>query len=357
MLAYLNHVVRWLSNLSFRTDFEGGGSASIVKLVWDWRFARVYDDDDRVVDECIWSGNQTSGALADRLALLMGGRLTIEASTLANRFPDASVVPCTAVSSWPELNTEESSRLQAASLILAERGVAASAADPDTRLEHLIRATEEMRTTHNTLESRIVEWAGLFLPSLDLDQHRTQIAAAVSSSSNLSETAERLNVTSAEVEIGKKEWSGIHSLATSIVNLSDAAERMEDSARELSNVHLPSLSLLLGPLLAAKLCTSARGRKRMASLPASTIQVLGAEKAFFMHIRQGTPPPKHGHIFQHSWISRSPKWTRGSIARMLASKAAIAVRVDHFGGEPWTSKQVSEVEKRVGEIRARKSKR
>jgi nucleolar protein 56 len=353
----LNNALVDLSNISFRTDFEGEGSASIVKLVWDWRFARVYDDDERVVDECIWSGNQSSGALADRLALLMSNRLPTEASTLANRFPDASVAPCTAVSTWPELNPEEFTLLQAASLKLAERGVAASAADPDTRLEHLIRATEEMRTAHNTLESRIVEWAGLFLPSLDLDQNRIQIAATIFSSSNLSETAERLNVTPAEVEVGEKEWSGIHSLATSIVNLTDVVERMEESVRELSNVHLPSLSLLLGPLLAAKLCTSARGRKRLASLPASTIQVLGAEKAFFMHIRQGTPPPKHGHIFQHSWICRSPKWTRGSIARMLASKAAIAIRVDHFGGEPWTSKQVSEVEKKVGEIRARKSKR
>lgn len=354
---HLNNPMTWLSNIPFRTDFEGEGSASIMKLVWDWRFARVYDDNQGVVDECIWGGKQTPVALAERLALLMDGRMTTEARTLADRFPGCIVTPSTTVNSWPDLELHESILLQEASIKLAERSVADSASNPDSRLEHLVRATEEMRTAHNTLESRIVEWAGLFLPNLDLDLNRNQIAAAVTGSENLQETAERLDTTSAGVEVGKKEWSGIHSLASSTVNLAADVERMEDSVRELSSAHLPSLSLLLGPLLAAKLCTTAHGRGRLARLPASTIQVLGAETAFFMHIRQGTLPPKHGHIFQHSWICRSPKWTRGSIARMLAGKAAIAARIDHFGGKTWTSKEISEVEHKVGEIRARKSRR
>ena len=328
-----------------------------MKLVWDWRFARVYDESDNVVDECVWGGNRTPDALADRLALLMQGRMTIEAQTLAERFPDATPTPSMNIKSWPEVEDAESILLQEASIKLAERGVSESASNPDSRLEHLVQVTEEMRNAHNTLESRIVEWAGMFLPNLDIDQHRNQIAAAISTSSNLHEIGDSLSTIPAEVQIGSKEWSALHSLATSTMKLATDVERMEDSVREITETHLPSLSLLLGPLLAAKLCATARGRERLARLPASTIQVLGAEKSFFMHIRQGTPSPKHGHIFQHSWICRSPKWTRGTIARMLAAKAAIAVRADHFGGEPWTSKQVAEVEKKVGEIRARKNKR
>ena len=328
-----------------------------MKLVWDWRFARVYDESDNVVDECIWGGNRTPDALADRLALLMQGRMTIEAQILAERFPDSTPTPSMDIISWPEVEAAESILLQEASVKLAERGVSESASNPDSRLEHLIQATDEMRNAHNTLESRIVEWAGMFLPNLDIDQHRNQIAAAISTSSNLHEIGDSLSTMPAEVQIGAKEWSALHSLATSTMKLATDVERMEDSVREITETHLPSLSLLLGPLLAAKLCATARGRERLARLPASTIQVLGAEKSFFMHIRQGTPSPKHGHIFQHSWICRSPKWTRGAIARMLAAKAAIAVRADHFGGEPWTSKQVAEVEKKVGEIRARKNKR
>ena len=328
-----------------------------MQLVWDWRLACVYDEDERVLDECIWSGVRSTSAVVERLNLLMNGRQTIEARNLAERFPEAIPTTPTSIDSWPELDEGEIALLQDASLKLAEQGVADAAGDSDHRLEHLVRALDEARTSQNSLESHLVEWAGLFLPTLDLDLHRNSIASAVSNSSNLLELAAGLDVAAAEVELGPQEWKGLHSLASSTVNMTDTVDSMEKSVRELTNIHIPSVSNLLGPLLAAKLCTAAHGRARLARLPASTIQVLGAEKAFFLHLRQGIDPPKHGHIFQHPWICRSPKWTRGSIARMLAAKVAIAARVDHFGGEPWTSKQVAEIEQKVGAIRARRSQR
>jgi nucleolar protein 56 len=58
-------------------------------------------------------------------------------------------------------------------------------------------------------------------------------------------------------------------------------------------------------------------------------------------------------IFQHPWISRSPRWIRGKVARMLAGKATIAVRVDHFGGETWGTIEVGAVEQAVTAIRKR----
>ena len=328
-----------------------------MQLVWDWRLARVYDGEDRVVDECMWSGVRGTSAVVERLILLMNSRMTVEALTLAERFPDAKATPPTSMDSWPSLDEEETSLLQDASLKLAEHGVAKAAADTDYRLEHLVRALDEARTSHNTLESTLVEWVGLFLPTLDLDSHRGALASSVTDSSNLPELAVSLDVPAAEVEMGPEEWTGLHSLASSTADMAETIDRLEKSVRELTTAYLPSVAALLGPLLAAKMCTAAHGRKRLARLPSSTIQILGAEKAFFSHLRQGTNPPKHGHIFQHSWICRSPKWTRGPIARMLAGKVSIAARVDHFGGKPWTSKQVAEVEQKVGEIRTRRSQR
>ena len=61
---------------------------------------------------------------------------------------------------------------------------------------------------------------------------------------------------------------------------------MENVVRELASSHLPSLSALLGPILAARLCVEAHGRARLARLPAGTMQILGAEKAFFNHLRR-----------------------------------------------------------------------
>ena len=109
--------------------------------------------------------------------------------------------------------------------------------------------------------------------------------------------------------------------------------------------------MLIGPLLAARLCVEAHGRMRLARLPSGTVQVLGAEKAFFNHLKTGAPPPKHGHIFMHPWISRSPKWIRGKISRTLAAKISIAAKIDAFEGTPWTEEDVELVENRIEEIR------
>ena len=77
---------------------------------------------------------------------------------------------------------------------------------------------------------------------------------------------------------------------------------MEHALRQLAEEHLPSVSALVGPLLAARLCVEAHGRQRLARLPSGTVQILGAEKAFFHHLKTGAPSPKHGHIFMHPWI-------------------------------------------------------
>jgi len=66
-------------------------------------------------------------------------------------------------------------------------------------------------------------------------------------------------------------------------------------------------------------------------MPASTIQVLGAEKALFRSLKTGAQPPKHGLLFQHSLVHAAPRWQRGKIARAIAAKAAIAARVDVYG--------------------------
>ncbi|MBI2127227.1 MAG: hypothetical protein HYU02_07970 [Thaumarchaeota archaeon] len=63
------------------------------------------------------------------------------------------------------------------------------------------------------------------------------------------------------------------------------------------------------------------------------MQVLGAEKALFRALKTGSRPPKHGILFQHEHVHGAPKWQRGKIARSLASKIAIAARVDAFRGE------------------------
>ena len=325
-----------------------------MQLVWDWRMARIYDEEGCSIDESIWVGNWTVHAISERLYLISKGRMTPEAQTLAERFPNAvQSNPSECDFDWPKLDNPQQIMLQEATIHLAESGVAAAVHNPDHRLEHMVRAMDEVRTSYNTMESRIVEWVGLFLPRLDLDKHRSEIVFSTANATNFFEVGNFLESELTDVEVGSEEWASIKGLAEVTLAQGECLNNLESAVKELSCKHLPSLSKLLGPLLAARLCVTAHGRARLARLPAGTIQILGAEKAFFMHLRQGTDPPKHGHIFQHPWVCRSPKWIRGKISRMLASKSAIAARIDHFDGVPWTDKEITEVENSVKEIRER----
>ena len=147
------------------------------------------------------------------------------------------------------------------------------------------------------------------------------------------------------------EWRTLTEWAESTASANGRLDRMEHALRQLADSHLPSVSALVGPLLAARLCVEAHGRARLARLPSGTVQILGAEKAFFHHLKTGAPSPKHGHIFMHPWISRSPRWVRGKIARTLAGKISIAAKIDAFEGEAWTEEDVLKVEQRVEAIR------
>src|SRR5207248_3351110 len=88
----------------------------------------------------------------------------------------------------------------------------------------------------------------------------------------------------------------------------------------------PNVAAVAGATIGARLIAKAGGLERLANLPASTVQILGAEKALFRALRTGARPPKHGIIFQHEAIHSAPKWQRGKIARALANKIAIAAR-------------------------------
>jgi nucleolar protein 56 len=102
--------------------------------------------------------------------------------------------------------------------------------------------------------------------------------------------------------------------------------------------------------MSARIISIAGSLERLAMMPASTIQVLGAEKALFRSLKTGSRPPKHGIIFQHQALHTAPKWQRGKIARVLSSKLSIAARIDSFGGEFLGDQLVEYIEKRILEI-------
>jgi len=94
----------------------------------------------------------------------------------------------------------------------------------------------------------------------------------------------------------------------------------------------PNLSHLAGSVLAAKLIAKAGSLRKLAMFPASTIQLLGAEKALFRAKKTNAKPPKHGLIFQHPYVHSKPRRLRGRAARVLSAKLTLAARADAFTG-------------------------
>ncbi len=152
-------------------------------------------------------------------------------------------------------------------------------------------------------------------------------------------------------EIKGKDMRSEEMLKKEIETLEKLKEDIADEIDNLSNVLCPNLAVLVGPIIAARLIASAGGLRRLANLPASTIQVLGAEEAFFRHLKSGAKCPKHGIIFRVPWVRNSSKKLRGKIARALAAKIAIAAKIDYYKGDFIGDKLKEEMEKRVEEIR------
>jgi nucleolar protein 56 len=125
------------------------------------------------------------------------------------------------------------------------------------------------------------------------------------------------------------------------------AEYLEDTMEVVA----PNLKQILTALVGARLISKAGSLNRLAFSSASTIQVLGAEKALFRALKSGARPPKHGLLFQHPMVHSAPKWQRGKIARAVASKVAIAARIDLYRRSGKDQSILNKLDQRISEIK------
>lgn len=197
---------------------------------------------------------------------------------------------------------------------MAEEGIAASLSEKDTDLLQMVRMLDELDEVINLLTERLTEWHQSTTP----DSSRKYNKAA---SKKFIQT------------IAKSKNPSMKQVAREILSLANLrTQLMKDVSRKADEV-IPNMSALVGGLVAARLMSRAGGLSIISRMAASSIQVLGAESALFSHIRAGTPSPKHGLIFQHRRVHNAPRDVRGKLARILASKLAIAARLDAFRGE------------------------
>ncbi len=239
----------------------------------------------------------------------------------------------------------------------------------DLFVAQAISALDDVNKTINLFASRVREWYSLHFPELDelVEEHEDYLKIVSSIGFRSKMTKEKLKELGIKDDVAERIVKAARSSMgadltefdlEAIRLISDAGLRLYAIRRSLEKYIdeamyevAPNIRGLVGSLLGARLISLAGSLDKLAKLPASTIQVLGAEKALFRALRYGAKPPKHGVIFQHPLIHRSPKWQRGKIARALAAKLAIAARIDAFSGEYRADELKEDLEKRVEEIK------
>jgi len=264
---------------------------------------------------------------------------------------------------------EYRSKLYNISLALTRHKVKKAAEKRDLFIAQAINAIDDINKTINLFASRLREWYGLHFPELNniVEDHKDYIKIiseiGLRSSMNMEalknigfgDDEARKIVSAAKRSMGAEftefDLDAIRSLSDTTLALYGVRRKLEKYIDEAMKEVAPNIRGLVGPLLGARLISLAGGLNKLATLPASTIQVLGAEKALFRALRTGGKPPKHGVIFQHPAIHKSPRWQRGKIARALAAKLAIAARIDAFTGEYKADILKEELEKRIEEIK------
>jgi len=236
--------------------------------------------------------------------------------------------------------------LRKKNLELAKKGVRESV-NPDLFIINCVNNVEELQKIANNLSKRLREWYSLHLPELDkrTEEHNTFIRLILAKDKKeLMKDLKIHDTMGADLE--KKDLEPILILAKVIEGLNKEAAVLEKYLEERMRNYCPNLLTLTGAVIGAKLLREAGSLKKLAMMRSSTVQLLGAEKALFRHIRTGARPPKYGYLLQHQLVQKAKKDEKGKAARALADKIFLAVRMDYFKGAFVADKLLKELEER-----------
>ena len=223
---------------------------------------------------------------------------------------------------------------------LAIHKIKKSSQEEDKLLIQAINSVDDIDESISKLVERIRDWYTIYFPEMDTISNNETYIKLIAESENREDILENFNEHFSEeieestgADIEESDLAMLKSFAESIYSLQKSRKELENYIDSKMESIAPNLRDLLGSTLGAKLIAHIGSIKRLATYPASVIQIMGAEKAIFRHLKTGERPPKHGLIFQHPSVRGAKWWNRGKIARNLALKITLAVRKDVFSGE------------------------
>ncbi|KAL1306258.1 hypothetical protein AAFC00_004347 [Neodothiora populina] len=240
----------------------------------------------------------------------------------------------------------------------------------DTMIIQAIALLDDLDKELNTYAMRVKEWYGWHFPEMariindNLAYARVILSMGIRSNAAttdltdiLPEEIEGAVKAAAEVSMGTEitdeDLENIQALAEQVVGFTEYRAQLSSYLTARMQAIAPNLTALVGELVGARLIAHSGSLMNLAKSPASTIQILGAEKALFRALKTKHDTPKYGLIYHASLIGQATGKNKGKIARMLATKAALGLRVDALsdwgtGGESTRPEPSDEEKMAVG---------
>jgi nucleolar protein 56 len=207
---------------------------------------------------------------------------------------------------------------------------------PDQRIIQSVEALDDINETANSLSERLFEWYGGYFPESGLSGEALAVFVAKYGSRENIGFEDPLYSKARDsmgAKLDVKDEALLKGFAESVCSLYERKRQIEVYIENSMETVAPNLNIIAGPMLGARLISIAGSLEKLAAFPSSTIQVIGASKALFKHLRSRAPSPKHGIIYSHPLINTAPWWIKGKIARALAAKLSLAARIDFYSGK------------------------
>ena len=225
------------------------------------------------------------------------------------------------------------------------------AVNEDALINHASNSIDELDKAANLLVKRFREWIALTLPEVEHGLHDHEKLLELTLSRSRSELLKEFRLTEGQsmgAVLSEADEEEALLLARQIRQLYELREKHRSYLDRLLQRYAPNLRELCGATIAANLIERAGSLRRLALLPSSTVQLLGAEKALFRHLTRKAKPPKHGLIINHPIVANAKKAEKGKAARALAERISMCARLDYFKGEFKAPEYKKELEGRFG---------
>jgi len=240
----------------------------------------------------------------------------------------------------------------------------------DKLVINAVRAQRALEDSLNTQAETLREWYSIHFPELNEIVKDSKEYATLVSRIGLRKNASEpelekvlVNKKYAKIiapvakesigsDVSEEDLKAIREYAESILKAGSEEADLRAYIDRVMTAIAPNVSAVATAYVGALLLEQAGSLEKLAYLPASTIQILGAQKAIFRFLKTKELPPKYGVLYLHPLVSQASKKAKGKMARSLAGKISIAARVDFYRGKPIGEKLKTEMDERAKSLKA-----